>query len=433
MMLILGQKGKKNDKEKNSDLKNLGFPGGLCPGNPKRNSREDVLDPLSLALGALVGVTLGLIGAYFWQRKLVLDLKERDLELANLREKLSWWEGEKDRLQKIYHELERNFENLSRKFLELVLQTTHQSRRDHEEVLNQIVAPLAENLKRLDQEIRRLEKDRVGAYERLEEQLRALVREHLPRLEEETRRLSQALSDPGVRGRWGETQLRRVLEWTGMLPHCHFTEQISLGEGRRPDVVVRLPGQRTLALDAKAPLKPFFEAMESGDLRPYFRALRQQIKDLSSKEYWSALTRSLGQSPEFVVLFLPAEAMLNAILREAPEVLEEAFKQRVILATPSLLVALLRTVSLLLKEEKVLENAQKIVCLAQELYDRLLKLTEHLSNLGQALGKSVEHYDRLVGAFESRVLVSARRLKEFGTGGKDISAPSTLGRLPRKS
>ncbi len=391
------------------------------------------MEPLSFALGLVLGVAGGVSVALWRERRLAQRLREKELELARFEERAALWEEERARFREIQKELERNFETLARKLLELTQETTRASRQEHEGVLSRLVSPLAQSLERLNQELQRLEKEREGAYRRLEEQLRSLVGEHLPRLEEETKRLSRALADPGVRGRWGEIQLRRLMEWTGMLPHCHFGEQVNLGEGRRPDLVVNLPGGRVLAVDAKAPLKPYLQGLESGDFSAYLKALRQEIKALSSRNYWSALNRALGRSPEFVVLFLPAEPLLNTALREDPELFETAIKQKVILASPLTLVAILKATALLLREEALLRNAEEIARLGQELYERLVKMAEHLSNLGQSLTRAVDHYDRLVGSFESRVLVSARKFKDLGVAGDgELPSPASLNRRPRR-
>ncbi len=393
---------------------------------------ETVLDLVSFVLGLILGMASGLGLAYFRQKNLVSSLREKEIALARFEERASQWEEERSRFREIQKDLEKNFETLARKLLELAQQTTESSRREHEETLTRLVSPLAQTLERLNEEVHRLEKEREGAYQRLEEQLRALVSDHLPRLEEETRRLSQALADPGVRGRWGEIQLRRLIEWTGLLPHCHFGEQIRLEDGRRPDLVVKLPGGRVLAIDAKAPLKPFLKGLETKDFSAYLKALRQEIKTLSSRKYWSALNQALGRSPEFVVLFLPAEPLLNTALREDPELFEMAIKQKVILASPLTLVAILKAIALLLREEALLQNAEEIARLGQELYERLAKMASYLSDLGRSLTKTVEHYDRLVGSFEARVLVSAQKFKDLGVaGGEKLPSPSALGRKPR--
>ena len=217
-----------------------------------------------------------------------------------------------------------------------------------------------------------------------------------------------------------------------MLPHCDFLEQVE-GEETRPDLVVRFPGDRVLAIDAKTPLSPYLEGLERRDLSSYVKTLKTHIRTLSSKEYWRRLRKDLGLSPEFVVLFLPAEALLLAALGKDPEIFEFAVKNNVILATPMSLVAILKSVALGLREEALAKNAQEIARLGRDLYERLSSFTQHLILLGQSLEKSVNQYNQLVGSFEKRVLVSARRLKDLGAGGeKELPFPAPLGRVPRK-
>jgi DNA recombination protein RmuC len=257
-------------------------------------------------------------------------------------------------------------------------------------------------------------------------------------LRTETKQLVAALRAPQVRGRWGEHQLRRVVEAAGMLEHCDFAEQVTAATdaaGVRPDLVVRLHGGRSVVVDAKAPFEAYLAAMESRDepgrdrhLDAHARHLRGHVDALGAKTYWSAF----DQSPEFVVLFVPADPFLDAALQRDPSLLEHAFARNVVLATPATLMALLRTVAYAWRQEALTRNAMAVHTLARELYGRLSTLGEHVGRLGGALGGAVNAYNRAVGSLEARVLVSARRLAELGVSGDDLPTPEQIEVAPRQ-
>jgi DNA recombination protein RmuC len=299
-----------------------------------------------------------------------------------------------------------------------------------------VVAPLRDCLERVEARLRELENARVGAYSALTEQV-GMVREASAALTVETAALANALRSPQTRGRWGELQLRRVVELAGMQARCDFDEQVRLdgpGAGLRPDLVVRLAGGRNVVVDAKVSLAAYLEAMScSGEaarierLRQHARQLRAHVDSLAAKEYWAAV----GDSPEFVVLFLPGEAFLGPALEHDPQLLEHAIARRVLIATPTTLIALLRTIALGWQQESLTEHAREVFDLGRELYARLSTMGEHFDRLGRSLSRSVGDFNAAVGALESRVLVTARKLHGLGVVGDQLPTPRTVEQAPR--
>jgi DNA recombination protein RmuC len=284
------------------------------------------------------------------------------------------------------------------------------------EAIDAIVAPARVSLANLDDEIRRIEKERRGAND--------VFTATLTSLGLQTNRLVDALKTPTVRGRWGEIQLRRVVEIAGMVERCDFDEQegVSTEDGRlRPDMTIRLPGEKRIVVDAKVPLQAYMEALDAnGDaecnakLHDHARQIRNHVEQLSSKAYWDAF----ACTPEFVVLFLPGEMFFSAALQQDPALIEDAASRKVILATPTTLIALLKAVAYGWRQEQLADNAERISELGQQLHKRLAIITDHLVALGGALQKAVESFNRTVGSFESGVLPAARRFRELGVAGK---------------
>ncbi|HEX3830102.1 MAG TPA: DNA recombination protein RmuC [Sporichthyaceae bacterium] len=299
-----------------------------------------------------------------------------------------------------------------------------------------VVAPLRDCLDRVEARLRELESARVGAYSALTEQV-GMVRQASAALTAETAALANALRSPQTRGRWGELQLRRVVELAGMQARCDFDEQVRLdgpGAGLRPDLVVRLAGGRNVVVDAKVSLAAYLEAVSScGEadrierLRMHARQLRAHVDSLAAKEYWAAI----ANSPEFVVLFLPGEAFLGPALEHDPQLLEHAIARRVMIATPTTLIALLRTVALGWQQEALTAHAREVFDLGRELYARLSTMGEHFDRLGRSLSRSVGDFNAAVGSLESRVLVTARRLHGLGVVGEQLPTPRAVEQAPR--
>jgi DNA recombination protein RmuC len=307
-----------------------------------------------------------------------------------------------------------------------------------EKAVQQLVAPISEQLKLVDTRLERLDRDRVQSSSVLQQQLRTMV-ESQERLRGETGALVAALRKPQARGRWGEMQLRNVVEMSGMVGYCDFAEQVTVRDDDRtlrPDLVVNMPGGKKVVVDAKAPLQAFLDAYDStedGDrdrhLAEHARLLRDHVRKLSARSYWA----QFPEAPDFVILFLPGAHFYNAALEADPSLIQQGVDQQVLIATPTTLIALLRAVHYGWQQEKVAENAREISELGRELHARLGTVAGHVNALGKRLGGAVDAYNSAVGSLETRVLVSARRFTEQSVVGEDkqIQVLEPVDRVPR--
>jgi DNA recombination protein RmuC len=323
-----------------------------------------------------------------------------------------------------------SFLKLAKSQLEQLQQKTTNDLEQRKQAVEHLVAPIKESLTKVDGKLQELEVARTHAYSTLSSQVQQLA-ETQKELRSETGNLVSALRDrPNVRGRWGEIQLRRVVEMAGMLEYCDFQTQqhVATDDGRlRPDLVVKMPGGGSVVVDATVAGQAYIESLEAKDdasrllkLHDHARQVRDHVVKLGAKNYWAQFERA----PDFVVLFLPGETFLSAALEQDPALLEDSYGNRVLIATPTTLIGLLRTVAYGWRQETIAESAKEVSDLGRELYKRLATLTEHFSKVGDRLQSAVKAYNESVGSFERSVLPGARRLKDHG-----ISSSSELAEL----
>lgn len=353
-------------------------------------------------------------------------VKERQADA----EKLRWVEEAEGRLREVFQalasrSLQDNTEGFLKHAREQMGRLLTEVRGDwgtHKEELRNLVDPLGKSMHELDRQVQQMEQKREGAYQRMDEQLRQLGP------------LVQALrAAPTTRGRWGELQLRRVVEMADMVAHVDFEEQAVTDSGR-PDMIVHLPAQGILPVDSKTPMLAYLEAQEDGDgahreakLKEHASAIRGRVRELSQKRYWEQFDRA----PEVVVMFVPNDACLSAAFEKDADLLEYAMQLRVLPTTPVTLLALLKTVAYGWQQHRVAENAREIAEQGRELHDRLAKFVEHFQRAGSGLENAVKAYNEAVGSMESRLFPATRRFKEMGLASTEIARPATIERPVR--
>jgi DNA recombination protein RmuC len=414
-----------------------------------------VTDMLLIAIGALaLGLLLGALFASLLARRRMQDVH---VELAVMKAQVKTDEQlEKERNESLQRALERlqssfdgvagaslrtnseHFLRLAREHLSQHQQTATAALAEKEKAIETLLAPIREALNKTEAQMQRIEKERAETYGSLKSSLESVALGQLA-LQKETRTLVNALRRPEVRGRWGEMTLRRLAELAGMVEHCDFNEQVHVRaeEGNlRPDMIVHMPDGRDLVVDVKTPLDAYLEAVDASTdeariaaLRRHAQVVAERVRQLGAKSYWNQFEKS----PDFVVLFIPGDQFLSAALAESPDLLEDAIRQDVVIATPSSLIALLKVVAYGWRQTALAENAETIRALGEDLYRRLAVFTEHLSRIGRQLGSTVDSFNNAVGSLERQVLPGARKFTELGVRpGREIESLEPIDRLTRE-
>ncbi|MGB0409899.1 MAG: DNA recombination protein RmuC [Opitutales bacterium] len=404
---------------------------------------------IALALGSCVGAALvyfPLHGALSKTRQALAALNaQRDAELKAADEKLALLEAARVKLEESFKALSadalsknnESFLKLAEENLKKYQEGAQSDLEKRQQAIHKTVEPVGEALKSFNSKLEQVEKDRVAAGAGLEKQLQQLAASQV-QLSQTTGSLVQALRAPQVRGQWGEMQLRKTVEMSGMIDRVDFIEQASVetdeGQRQRPDMVINLPNERQVVVDSKVPLAAYLDALQSDDadvqterMQTHARHIRDHIKGLSQKAYWS----QFENAPEFVVLFIPNEAIFSAALEQDPGLIELGVKNQVIISTPTTLIALLKAVAYGWQQEAIAREAKHIAALGRELYERIGVVTGHFAKLGKSLDQSVGHYNKAISSVESRLLVTARKFEALDSSNADaLPDTSAIEKMP---
>ncbi len=364
------------------------------------------------AVALVTGVLCFFLGKFFAERK-VAELKAKinsDENMLNAFKALS---------SEALNTNNRSFLELAKTTLEKYQEGAKHDLDKRQEAINNIVSPVKETLNKFETKISEIEKERKGAYEGLVSQVGVLMKQ--------TQTLSNALTSSSVRGRWGELQLKKLVELAGMLNSCDFVEQESALDAddkrRRPDMIIRMPGGGNIVVDSKTPMSKFIEAVETQDnnlreqkMKEFVLQIREALKSLSLKNYWA----QFQPTPEFVVLFMPGESYFAAALNSDPSLIEDAVKEKVIIATPTTLISLLKAVAYGWRSSAMEENAREIENIGRDLYDRIVTMTEHFESLGDSIDDTVKNYNKMIASYDKRVMPGVKRFKELNVSDKEL-------------
>ena len=408
---------------------------------------------MDVFLGALAGLLIGAGIVYIWlqhqlseKRQQLTALEVRHVsDQKNAEEKLALLEQARDQLKESFQALSsealsknnESFLNLAKTTLEKYQEGAKGDLDKRQEAINKTVEPVGIALKTFNERVEKIEERRTQTDASLKQQLQQLAESQV-QLSKTTGSLVQALRAPQVRGQWGEMQLRRTVEMAGMINYCDFEEQASVetsdGQRQRPDMIIRLPNERVVVVDSKVPLAAYLDALQSEDpdhqkerMVAHARHIRDHIKALSAKSYWT----QFDNTPEFVVLFIPNETIFSAALEQDPQLIEQGVLNKVILATPTTLIALLKAIAYGWQQEAIAREAKEIAALGKELYERVSVVTGHFTKLGKSLDQSVGCYNKAVSSLESRLLVTAKKFDALDSASPDpLPEPSLIDQQP---
>ena len=390
---------------------------------------------MDLFIGLVIGILLGAGIVYFListshgrtKQKLASIEAKYEAEIKAADDKLKLLEEARDSLKDSFKALSADaLSKNNESFIKLAeenLKKHQQSAKDdlekRQQAITKTVEPVSQTLKTFSERVNKIEERRIESEGSIKKELQKISEMHL-RLDQSTSSLVQALRAPHVRGQWGEMHLRRTVEMAGMINYCDFEEQSSVetdeGQRQRPDMLIRLPNERRVVVDSKVPIAAYLDALETDSsevqserMKAHARHLRTHIKDLSTKAYWS----QFGNAPEFVVLFIPNEAIFSAALEEDPSLIELGVENKVILATPTTLIALLKAVAYGWQQEAITREAKEIAALGREIYDRLSVVIGHFVKLGKSIDQSVGNYNKAMNSVDSRLMVTARKFESL--------------------
>ena len=408
---------------------------------------------MDVFLGALAGLLIGAGIVYIWLQQQLSEKRQQLTALEvrhvsdqkNAEEKLALLEQARDQLKESFQALSsealsknnESFLNLAKTTLEKYQEGAKGDLDKRQEAINKTVEPVGIALKTFNERVEKIEERRTQTDASLKQQLQQLAESQV-QLNKTTGSLVQALRAPQVRGQWGEMQLRRTVEMAGMINYCDFEEQASVetsdGQRQRPDMIIRLPNERVVVVDSKVPLAAYLDALQSEDpdhqkerMVAHARHIRDHIKALSAKSYWT----QFDNTPEFVVLFIPNETIFSAALEQDPQLIEQGVLNKVILATPTTLIALLKAIAYGWQQEAIAREAKEIAALGKELYERVSVVTGHFTKLGKSLDQSVGCYNKAVSSLESRLLVTAKKFDALDSASPDpLPEPSLIDQQP---